>query len=356
MTSKPDYTMVKSDFRSDTSTRPTQSMLQAMLLAECGNEGYGDDPTLNELERRASVLFGKDAALFMPSGTMANLVAVMSHINRGNEVILEADSHIITNECGGLCVVAGAIPRILPGEKGVMDLNKVEGLIRKQSFKTPSTGLICIENTHNKSSGSVLPMKYITDISALAHEHDVPVHMDGARIFNASVASSTPVKEIAAPVDSVTFCLSKGLCCPAGAMLLGRKAFIDEARRNKKMLGGIMRQTGILAAAGLIALDETVERLQDDHNNAKLLALKLAEINDIFIDINSVQSNMVYFKINVSESKCLNIIQYLKNNGVLVDYKGGGSVRMVTHKDISEQDINKAIRQIISAINTIHAM
>ncbi len=340
----------KSDFRSDTSTRPPQSMLQAMLLAECGNEGYGDDPTLGELEKKASRLFGKESALFMPSGTMANLVAVMSHINRGDEVILGVDSHIMTKECGGLCVVAGAVPRTLPEKNGVMDINCVESLIRGQSFKTPATGLVCIENTHNKSSGSVLPIKYIESITSLAHKYNIHIHMDGARVFNAAVALSVPVKDIVAAVDSVGFCLSKGLGCPAGAVLLGNKDFIDKAKRNKKMLGGVMRQTGILAAAGLVALDEMIERLEDDHSNAKLLAEGLSKISNITIDVAIVQTNMVYFKINLSENKCLLIIKYFKEQGLLVEYKGGGIVRMVTHKDISQNNVKEALAQISEAM------
>lgn len=340
----------KIDFRSDTSTSPTPAMLKAMSVAACGNEGYGDDPTLCRLEKRAADLFAKEAALFVPSGTMGNLVAVMSHVGRGDEVILEANSHIITNECGGLCVAAGAIPRTIVGERGVMALAQMKELIRKKSSKTPKTGLLCLENTHNKSGGSVLPLSYIKSVGNLAHSYGIPVHMDGARIFNASVATSVHVKEIAAPVDSVMFCLSKGLSCPAGSLLVGGADFIERAKYNKKLLGGVLRQTGILAAAGLVALDEMIERLRDDHDKARNLAQSLAHMKNIEIKVGTVETNMVYFRLCLEEDICLKIIDSMKANGILLDYKGDGIVRMVTHKDITEDDIDLTLNLLSTQV------
>lgn len=340
------------DFRSDTSTMPTNEMIEEMTKAKIGNEGYGDDPTIKELERRAAEITGKESSIFLPSGTMGNLVAVTSHVQRGDEVILESDSHIITNECGGLCVVSGAIPRTLKGSRGVMDVDELKMLIRRESAKTPKTSLICLENTHNKSSGSILPFEYIKMVSEIAHERGIPIHLDGARIFNASVATKMAVKTIVEPVDSVMFCLSKGLACPVGSILAGRKDFIEKARYVKKMLGGVMRQAGILAAAGLVALDKMIDRLSEDHRNAKYLASGLSVLPGFKVEPRNVETNMVYFEIEYPDDICREIIKRLKNDGILVDYKGNGLFRMVTHKDIGGQDIEKALSVFRAAVST----
>lgn len=340
------------DFRSDTCTAPTAAMLRAMVDAKFGNEGYGDDSVVNELEAKAALTFKKEAAVFLPSGTMGNLISILSHVCRGEEIITDIDAHIVTNECGGICAVAGAIPKTLLSKKGVMSLPDVKKAIKSSgSVKTPRTGLICIENTHNKSSGSVLPMEYIEAICNLAHENYIPVHMDGARIFNASIASGRPVCEIVRYVDSITFCLSKGLGCPAGAVLLGKSEFIKKARFYKKMLGGVMRQTGIIAAAGIIALDEMVDRLKADHLNAKLLASGLSRMDKIIIEISDIQTNIVYFRIKLTEDACVKVVENLKMKyGILVDYKGDGTVRMVTHKDISKDDVEYTLLKLEAEI------
>ena len=281
------------DLRSDTVTKPTEKMRKAMYKAEVGDDVYRDDPTIIELEYKAAKKLGKEAALFVPSGTMGNQVAVLTHTQRGEEIILEENSHIFINEVGGIAILAGVQAKTLKGVSGALNVNDVENAIREEDIHYPKTSLICIENTHNKAGGKVIPIENMKSIYELGKKHSIPIHLDGARIFNASTYLNVDVKEIAQFADSINFCLSKGLCAPIGSVLVGSNEFINKARKNRKLLGGGMRQAGILAAAGIIALDEMTLRLQEDHENAKNLAEGLAEIPGIHLDVEGVQTNII---------------------------------------------------------------
>jgi len=254
------------DFRSDTCTMPTKEMLIAITNAKPGNDGYGDDPTVNELEKNAASLMGKDAGLLLPSGTMGNLVALMTHCNRGDEVILEANSHIFISEMGGIGSVAQLVPRPIEGVRGIIQPEQVEKSIRLESKSMVGTGLICIENTHNEAGETIFPLNIIVGIAEVAHYYNIPLHIDGARIFNAAVALGVNVRELTRQADSVMFCLSKGLACPIGSVLVGSQEFIEKARRVRHMLGGRMRQAGIIAVSGIVALNSIIDRrLAMDH-------------------------------------------------------------------------------------------
>lgn len=330
------------DFRSDTSTLPTKEMIVAVTNAKLGNDGYGEDPTVNELEKKSAILLGKEAAVLVPSGTMGNLIALMTHCGRGQEVILEATSHILKNEMGGISSVAHLIPRTIEGTLGVILPEQVEKLIRPKFKTTPKTGLVCIENTHNQAGGTIFPLDIAESLCEVAHEHNIPVHLDGERIFNAAVALGVDVKRITKPFDSVMFGLSKSLCCPIGSVLVGSKVFIEKARKIRHMLGGRMRQAGIIAAFGIVALDSMIDRLSIDHANAKRLAQGLSKLSYIHIDLKIVQTNIVRFNIIEEKIGGMELVQSLKNCGILVDYKGD-SLRMVTHNDISQEAVNKAL-------------
>ncbi|HWI65551.1 MAG TPA: threonine aldolase family protein, partial [Symbiobacteriaceae bacterium] len=249
------------DLRSDTVTVPTPEMRRAMFEAEVGDDVYGEDPTVNRLEAEAAALLGKEAGLFVPTGTQGNQIAVISHTNRGDEVIMESESHVFYYEQAGIAVLASCQTRPVPGVNGAMDPARIAAAIRGDNVHYPRTGLVCVENTHNRSGGCILPMENLKAVADVAHRAGVPVHMDGARVFNAAVALGRPIAEVVAPVDSVMFCLSKGLAAPVGSMLVGSKAFIAKARRARKLLGGGMRQAGILAAAGLLSIRTMVDRL-----------------------------------------------------------------------------------------------
>ena len=330
------------DFRSDTSTLPTKEMIIAVTNAKLGNDGYGEDPTVNELEKKSAILLGKEAAVLVPSGTMGNLIALMTHCGRGQEVILEATSHILKNEMGGISSVAHLIPRTIEGTLGVILPEQVEKLIRPKFENTPKTGLVCIENTHNQAGGTIFPLDIAKSLCEVAHEHNIPVHLDGERIFNAAVALGVDVKRITKPFDSVMFGLSKSLCCPIGSVFLGSKVFIEKARKIRHMLGGRMRQAGIIAAFGIVALDSMIDRLSIDHANAKRLAQGLSKLSYIHIDLKTVQTNIVRFNIIEERIDRMELFQSLKNCAILVDYKGD-SLRMVTQNDISQEAVNKAL-------------
>ncbi len=330
------------DFRSDTSTLPTKEMIEAINVAKLGNDGYGEDPTVNELERKSAMLMGKEAAVLVPTGTMGNLVALMTHCNRGEEVILEAASHTLLSEMGGIGSVGQLIPRTIEGNYGIILPEQVEKLIRPKSQKTPQTGLIWIENTHNGAGGTIFPLDIAEKIAEVAHKHDIPIHMDGERVFNAAVALGVDVDKIVKPVDSIMFGLSKGLCCPVGSVLVGSKTFIEKVRIVRKMLGGQMRQAGIIAASGIVALDSMINRLAVDHTNAQRLAQGLSKLSYIKIDLKSVQTNLVRFKLVGQKIEGMELTQMLKKSGILVDYRGGG-FRMVTHKDVNQNAVDKAL-------------
>ena len=256
------------DLRSDTVTKPTSAMRQAMATAEVGDDVYEEDPTVRRLEALGAEMIGKEAALFVPSGTMGNQIAAMTHLNRGDEVILEAESHIFYYEVGGLALLSGAQARPLPGRRGFMEPEQITHAIREENIHFPRTGLLCLENTHNRAGGAVLTPEQTKAMAEAGRQKGIPVHLDGARIFNAAIALGIDVRELTAPVDSVMFCLSKGLGAPVGSILAGSKCFITHARKNRKVLGGGLRQSGVLAAAGLIALEQMVERLAEDHDHA----------------------------------------------------------------------------------------
>jgi len=333
------------DLRSDTVTKPTPEMRAAMAAAEVGDDVFGEDPTINRLQERAAEVFGKEAALFVPTGSMGNQIAVKLHTKPGQEIIIEERGHIFNYEMGTPSVVSGVLIRPVKSRDGSGMLRWDEiapALHVNQPYYAAPTGLICLENTHNFAGGSVMTAEHCVGICEHAHALDLPVHMDGARIFNASVASETPVAELAKNCDSVQFCLSKGLGAPAGSILVGKKDFIDEARSWRKRLGGGMRQIGILAAAGLIALEESPKRLHEDHENARRLAEGLAGINGIAVDLEKVVTNIVIFDVAGTGKTSAEICAGLKDKGILA-IGFGNLIRMVTHCDVSRENINATI-------------
>ena len=330
------------DLRSDTVTVPTEEMRAAMAAAEVGDDVYGNDPTVNRLEEVAAAIMGKESALFVPSGTMGNQIALFSHIQRGQEVILSEDCHIVQHECGGAAILSGANLRCLPanrdGNPGQMEPEQVEKTIRKElNIHTPSTGLICLENAH--SSGTVHPLTYMEAILRIAKTHGIPVHLDGARIFNASAYLNVSAAEIARYADSVMFCLSKGLCAPVGSILTGSREFILRARRCRKILGGGMRQAGILAAAGLIALERMTLRISEDHSRACRLAAMLLEIPGVKLHIPDIHINMIYLDISAAGFTGIMLAKGLEAAGILINGDHGHVIRLVTHFWILEQDL-----------------
>ena len=337
--------MKRIDLRSDTVTVPTPEMRLAMFEAEVGDDVYGEDPTVNRLEEEAAAMLGKEAALFVPSGTQGNQVAVLTHAGRGDEVIAEAESHIVFYEVGGIGALAACQTRTIPGTRGAMDPDRVESAIRGDNVHFPRTALVCLENTHNRSGGAVLPPANVTAIAELAHRRGVPVHMDGARVFNAAVALGCTAAEVVSPVDSVMFCLSKGLGAPVGSLLAGTRDFVARARRNRKLLGGGMRQAGILAAAGRVALGTMVDRLTEDHDNAKTLARGLQDIPGLFV-AEDVETNMVLFDVVDERWEAAPFTGALQRVQLLCNAVSPGRIRLVTHKEISERDIPEALDRI----------
>jgi len=340
----------KIDLRSDTVTLPTDEMREAMNNAEVGDDVYQEDPTINRLEELAAKKLGKEAALFVPSGTMGNLIAALTHCQRGDEVILEMDSHIYYYEVGGMSAVAGVIPRLIAGDKGILDPQDIKRALREENLHYPKTTLICVENTHNRAGGTIIPPEIIEEICQLGHERNIQVHLDGARIFNAAVALNIEPALLTKNVDSVMFCLSKGLSAPVGSILAGSKEFIQRARKNRKMLGGGMRQAGILAAAGIIAIENMVERLGEDHKNARILGEGLADIGGIKVDLKTIQTNMVYFDLNKSGMDTYQFLPKLAEYNILGSPQPPTKVRLVTHYGINEDDIYatiKAIKEIV---------
>ncbi|HHP5405120.1 TPA: low-specificity L-threonine aldolase [Aeromonas veronii] len=325
------------DLRSDTVTQPTDAMRQAMLHAEVGDDVYGEDPGVNALEAFGARLLGKQAALFVPSGTMSNLLAVMSHCQRGEGAILGNAAHIYRYEAQGSAVLGSVALQPLPMQHdGTLAFDDIKAALAPDDAHFVQTRLICLENTHN---GKVLPLSYLQEMGAFVAERGLKLHLDGARLFNAAVASETPVEVIAAPFDSISICLSKGLGAPVGSLLVGSHDFIARARRLRKMLGGGMRQAGILAQAGLFALEQHVIRLADDHRRAKRLAEGLAALPGIELDLSLVQSNMVFLRLHEGESAPL--LAFMKERGIL--FSGYGELRLVTHLQINDDDIEEVI-------------
>lgn len=332
-----------SDFRSDTVTRPTPEMYEAMRTAPLGDDVLGDEPTVAELEREAAGVMGKAAALFCPSGVMANQIAIRIHTRPGDEVICESACHTYNNETGAIAGIAGAQVRPLPSKNGMPEVSAILGAIQDSNVHHPRTSLVTLENTHNGAGGRVLPQEQVIELAAKLKELKIPFHLDGARLANASVASGKSIVELADPFDTLTICLSKGLCSPVGSMLAGSEAFIGEARRIRKMLGGGMRQAGILAACGLVSLRSMVERLADDHAKAKRLAEGLAGIPGIKLDLDAVETNIVYFKLPGREADFESLRLKLADLGVLALYLDAQTWRMVTHHDVDVEDVDRAL-------------
>ena len=332
------------DLRSDTVTHPTPAMREAMGNAEVGDDALGDDPTVKRLEVMSAERMGKEAALYVASGTMANLVSLLTHCQRSDEAIVGDLAHMVQAEVGGAAGLAGVnLRQVRNNAQGFMDLDEVRSRVRPQAPMAPRTALICVENTHNYCNGSAIPASYTAEVAAIAHEAGAALHVDGARIFNAAIALETSPAELAREADSVTFCLSKGLSAPVGSVLCGSTDFIAAARKNRRMVGGGMRQSGVIAAAGIVALDEMVDRLADDHANARRLANGLAEIDGVEIDPSVVQTNIMFWRHGSIDSAKL--AGALREKGVLCSMVGG-RIRMLTHYGIEQDDIDYALQSI----------
>jgi len=329
------------DLRSDTVTLPTQAMREAIYNAELGDDVFAEDPTTNRLEKMAAGIMGKEAAMLVASGTMGNLVCILTHCQRGDEVILGDKSHSFLYEAGGMSALGGIHPHTVVNQPdGTMRLEDIESAIRSDNVHFPRTRLVCLENTHNYCNGSPLTAKYTEKVAALAHRRGLKVHLDGARIFNAAVALGVDVKELAGPVDSMSFCLSKGLAAPVGSVICGSSEFIAEARRNRKVLGGGMRQCGIIAAAGITALEQMVERLKEDHANARRLAEGISQISGLSIDLENIHTNIVYFDLESDQITAEKLMQKLADRSIKILNLGPARLRAVTHYGITTKDID----------------
>jgi threonine aldolase len=337
------------DMRSDTVTQPTEEMRKAMANAEVGDDVYNEDPTVNKFERTSAELVGKEDALFVPSGTMGNQIAILTHTNRGDEVILDAESHIAYYEVGAPAMLANVQLRTVSGLLKDDTISKIYKACRTQDIHYPNTSLLCLENTFNRGGGRIMPPKDVKAAYETAKELKLNVHLDGARIFNAAVGAGCDVKEFTKYCDSVMFCISKGLGAPVGSILAGSREFILKARKYRKALGGGMRQAGVLAAAGLISL-KMIDRLAEDHENAKLLAQGLAEIKDIKIDLDKVHSNMVFIELTDTEMDSITFTSKLEEYGIRAIAVETKLVRFVTHKDVSRNDVItvlEAVRKLL---------
>lgn len=337
--------MHRIDLRSDTVTLPTPAMREAMYRAELGDDVYGEDPTVNRLEELTAERLGKEAALFVVSGTMGNLVSLLTHCGRGDEIILGDKAHIFLYEAGGISALGGVQVHTVPNSpNGMLDPQQVEEAVRSPSnIHFPRSRVICLENTHNRCGGAALSPAQMATIRAVAQRHGLAVHLDGARIFNAAVALGVDAREIAAQADSVQLCFSKGLSAPVGSAICGSKAFIQQARRNRKIVGGAMRQAGVIAAAAIVALEQMVERLAEDHANARRLAEGLAEIPALSVDLASVQSNIVIFGLRDLQAQPAAVVSALFTEGVQINAIDAHRFRAVTHYGITADDIERAL-------------
>lgn len=333
----------KIDLRSDTVTLPTDEMRQAMFEAVVGDDVYGDDATINELERLTAEMFGKEAGLFVPSGVMSNQVALFTHVVRGEEVILPDNCHIVAHEAGSAAIIAGAQLRTVQNVAGEMPLDMVENYIRKDpnDIHQPRTALITYENAD--SDGQVRSVEYMKSVWELAKKYNLPVHVDGARIFNAAAYLDVDVKEMAQYCDTMSVCLSKGLCAPVGSVLVGSKEFIALARRKRKMLGGGMRQAGILAAAGIVALKKMTKRLKEDHENAAYMVERLMEVKGLEVYKERQQISMVFFQLKDYPLDSAALVKYMAENGVIINGEDNGIMRYVTHAYVSREEIDKVV-------------
>jgi len=340
------------DLRSDTITRPTEAMRVAMAEAEVGDDVFGEDPTVNKLEKMAAERLGKEAALFVPSGTMGNMASLLSHCVRGDEIIVGDQSHMYIYEQGGSAALGGIHPRALRNEPdGTIDLDCIEAAIRPDDIHHPRTSLIVLENTHNRCNGSPLSTAYMRRVRDLADGHGLKVHVDGARIFNSAVAQGVPARELAATADSITFCISKGLAAPVGSVVCGTRDFIARARRARKVLGGAMRQAGVIAAAGIVALNEMVERLAEDHANAKLLGEGLLNTGSFEIARELIKTNIVYVGIRSEDLTSQAFVARLKDEGVFVLPVGPRQIRAVTQYHVTTEDIGYTVEAFKKAVS-----
>jgi threonine aldolase len=334
------------DLRSDTVTRPSKGMREAMANAEVGDDVFGEDPTVNELQRRCAEITGKEVALYVPSGCMANQLAIKSQTNPADEVILEAESHILNYETAAPAFISGVQVFPVEGKNGVFTAEDVQKHIRPKAYYFPKTALICIENTHNRAGGTIFPINKIKDMRELALNEGIRMHMDGARVFNASVETGIPVKEYASYVDTISFCFSKGLGAPVGSILCSDKETITKAHKYRKIIGGGMRQAGILAAAALYALDNNVLRLKEDHEKAKYFADEICRLKDISVDLSTVQTNIIIFRLNRSDEEINKFKDALNEEGILISDGSYGSLRAICHLDVSMNEVKEAIRVI----------
>lgn len=333
------------DYLSDTVTHPTDEMRRAMAEAPVGDDVYGEDPTANSLEEKAARMLGKEAACFMPSGTMSNLASVLAHCRRGFEILVGDESDLYHYEAGGVSIVGGVVLHPVPTQTdGRLALDDLRAAIRDPTdFQMARAGLICLENPHCRSGGRVLPLDYLAEVRAFADEQKLPIHMDGARVFNAAVALGVPPSTVAGFVDSVQFCLSKNLAAPIGSMVVGDADFVDDVRRLRKMLGGGMRQVGIVAAAGHLALDVMTERLHEDHDRARRLAEALTHMDGIELHLEEVQTNMVFFRVHHPEFTTESFVHALRRRGVRMEQLGHGRIRAVIHYQIDDADIDRTL-------------
>jgi len=332
----------KLDFRSDTITEPTEEMREAMKRARVGDDGREGDPTVRELEEYSAHLLGKEAGLFVISGTMGNLVSILAHTHPGQEAILERDAHIFWTEVGGISAVGGLVVHRVAGTDGIMAAPDVEAAIRPARMHFPETGLIILENTHNMAGGTVWTVGQMAAVKAVAERHKIPAHLDGARIFNAAVALGVPAKEIAAQTDSATFCLSKGLSAPVGSVIVGSRPFIELARKKRQMLGGTTRQGGVIAAAGLVALRTMVDRLADDHTLARRLGEKLSTIPGLEVNLRTVQTNIVRTKVTGLGVPAAKVVESLAKENVYVLAQQTDTLRWLTHRHVTAADVDQA--------------
>jgi threonine aldolase len=336
------------DLRSDTVTRPTPGMRAAIAAAEVGDDIYGEDPTVNRLEARFAAMAGKEGALFVPSGTLANQIAIKCHTSHGDEVLCDADSHIVHYETAAPAAISGVALRVLAGERGVFGPHQVAAAVRPNNIHSPRSRLVLIENTHNRGGGTIWPIEQLAAVAATAREHGLAIHMDGARLFNAVVATGIALDQWASYADSLSVCFSKGLGAPVGSILAGSREFVARARRIRKMLGGAMRQAGILAAAAEYALDNHIERLAEDHAHARLLASLLAGAARLEVETTTPPTNMVYFRLrDASAAQADTLAARWRARGVLVNHTGAGRFRAVTHLDVSGEDVRIAASVIV---------
>jgi threonine aldolase len=332
------------DLRSDTVTKPTPAMRKAMAEAEVGDDVFGEDPTVNVLQVKVANLLGKEAALFVPSGTMANQLSIKSHTQPGDEVIIETSSHPYNFEGGAGAALSGVQFQCLKGGRGILDAAQIEEAIRPEDHHFAVTRLVCLENTHNRGGGSIYPLERMAEIYRLAKSKGLLVHLDGARLWNASVATGIKPHEYAQWADSVSVCLSKGLGAPIGSLIAGSQLFIDRVHRFRKMFGGGMRQVGIIAAAGIYALDHHLERLKEDHQNAKRLAVGLKEFKGVSVDPKHVETNIVIFDVMDTGMTGAQVAETMKKEGILIHAFGKTQIRLVTHLDVSSEDIERALK------------